>query len=554
MRIVRAAENIPRLLPPTVWLILAMSLVISLTGLSWGAPALRHPDEFIRVILRMGQQHSLNPHYFNNPVLPIYLGAVLLVPYYGFLSLVRPDLLGALSALPDTVAALHLVPGEFMYTVIVLVRFMSVLASLAGLVVAYLVARSAFGERTAVLATALLALSPLFIPHAKYATVEVYLLLFLWLSLLFQQRFLTGGRHRDLIIAGACAGLATASKYSGISMVLFLAIAVVLKKRAVRPSALLDALFSNEALFAGAAAIVAFLLVNPWPLLAPKEVFSQFEYEGLHKVWTTGVKKVDYRENAPLMRGWIAYPRLAWYALTPPVAVLTLVGLFTAFKRRTQLRTHLLLWVAFYYIALVGPWVTNYQRYLVPVLPALMILTAFALRGPHSSRRASVALAATVCVLLFATLNAALVVREYLQETRTRASAWLDAELPVDASVGYFSQQTVYLPVVPPYANEQYIPFVHNLTLPEEEFRQAADGMSAAGVDYLILTSSDYRRFYGGNPNLRTELYDTLLSGTHPAYEIAAEFSPQALFGYTPPLDDLLSPKITILRRRENIY
>lgn len=548
-------------LPLALWGILLLSLVIGLTGLEWGAPHFQHPDEFIRVILTLRQNKSPNPHYFNNPVLPIYLGAIPLVPYYLYLMLFRPELLSSFSSLSPTAESLSSVPTEFMTNVILLVRLMSVLVSLASLVVVYLVAERVFSRRTALLSCFLLALSPLFIPHAKYATVEIYLLLFFWLSLLFQQRYLEHGSQKDLLLSAVFVGLAMASKYIGIFGIFFLAVAVLLRARPRSLPEAIASLLKKDVMKAGLLVGIVFLIANPWPVLAFHDVFGAFLHEHMFDIWGSGVRKAVWNPSTPTVRGWITYPKLAFVGLTPALFVLAIIGfimLLIQIKHERSLSNtpgmlpmHLLLWVFTYYALFVGPWVNSYSRYLVPIVPALLIFAAVVLERLWVSAGVlkAVGRVAVVLVVAFAVLNAGMVLYEFTHDTRSQAGKWLEDNLNRDDNIGFFAQQDVYLPPFPEGVEVTFFPYVYNVSIPDEEFAEQAAALLESGPEYLVLTSAYYKRFYGKQPTVRTEFYDEFINGIHPTYIPVARFERTAILGYQTPADDLMSPTIIVLKR-----
>ena len=550
-------------LPLALWVILFLSLAIGLTGLKWGAPNLWHPDELIRVVLRMGQNLDINPHYHNSPTLPVYIEAGMLVPYYVYLMLFNPELLTSLSSLPYAADSLLAVPVEFMTAVIPLIRFASVIASLVVILIVYLVAERAFGKKIALISCALLIVTPQFITYSKFASGYIFMILFQWVSLLFQQRYLHEGKSRDLQIAGALSGLAMASKYTGAFGIGFLAVTVLLRKRPKSLKAVWSHLTNRTLLMAMATGILFFFLANPWVLLDSSgfgmwvqrehilDTFSEGYGTGYSGVWAPTASKT---------RGWFSFPRLAMQATGLPIFIAFIVGAGLvgrrlwrkrgAFTSRELMRAQFLLFVLTYYFLFIGLFINLPLRLITLLLPALAIFAAYALHELLLTTRFRVLVTiAVLWVVLFSVFNAGITLYEFTNDTRYGAAEWLERNVQPGDSIGYFSQQIIYLPAFPMDATRVYLPFINNLSIDDEEFSLHLPRLIDSGPDYLVLTSRYYDRFKGEQPTQRTILYDELLQGKHLAYRPVVRFKQYEFLGYHQETD-FVSPTIVILKRK----
>lgn len=480
----------------------------------------------------------------------MYIGAIPLIPYYGYLTLFHPEMLTALRSLPAQFSSLSTVPNSFMTNVLPGVRAMSVIAALLVLSVAFLVGRKVLGEEAALVGTLLTATSPLFLPHARFATVEIYLALFLWLSFLFQQGYLENASRRDIFLSAVCVGLALASKYTAIfgAMFMFLTwLAGPRHHRHLRSLILLIAIIG----FVG-------LLANPWPVLSFRKVLNTTMSHHHLEVWGKGARTDDWTPEVTPKRGWIAHAMTLVAALPITTLLPALAGLATILlmllKGRSRrdsiwlLRAHLVAWPLFYYFLSIGPWTTTPSRFLIPLVPSLGLLAGWFIVKVASLLRARWLKAALYGgVMAMAVFIASAVIMAFVHDTRYAATDWLELHVPRGASIGYLSHQPPYLPEFPERTEPVYIGFIRNLAVTGTEFQKEADGLSISGPDYLVLTSLFYNRFLEGK-NERTRFYETLLSGAHPGYQEVGRFEQRALLGFRPRID-FASPTIVILRR-----
>lgn len=544
-------------LSPALWMILILSLVIGLTGLRWGAPNLWHPDELFRVVLTMGQNLDPNPHYHTSPTLPVYFFGAMLIPYYIYLMLFNPGLIASLSSLPYSADSLSAVPPEFMVTAIVIIRLASVIASLALIIVVYLTAERAFGKKQALLSCAVLSLTPLFITYSKFATGYMFLVLFQWTSLLFQQRYLEKGNRRYLVIAAVFSGLAMASKYIGVFGVVFLAVTVLLKERPRKVS--FSCLAKSGLVKAVVIAGLVFLVANPWPILDFSGFMAWAEHDHIFDIFGKGWHAFQWNPSPTQDRGWSDYPVLAMRAVGFPLFIMFIAGAFLIGhrllkKRRAldsrQLMQAQLLFFALSYYLLLAPLRNSLIRLVILVLPCLAIFAAHALLELSSARRLRVLCrAAVLLVFLLSASIAAMTLCEFIDDTRYTAAEWLDENVQPGDSLGYFSQQVVYLPPFPSDAEPVYLDYIHDLPITGEELSSHFQELADSGPDYLALTSFFYARFSGPVATQRSDFYDELLEGRHPVYTPVARFEQHELFGYRPNVD-FVSPTLVILKRQ----
>jgi 4-amino-4-deoxy-L-arabinose transferase-like glycosyltransferase len=241
---------------PGLAAVLVGGLSLRLWGIGQGLPYSYNTDEadhFVPHAAAMSGFH-LNPHYFANPPAFTYLLHLLFALSYGGKTGVEHAL------------AVH--PGG-VYT---LARAAAAVLGTAALWLLYATGARLFGRGVGLLAAAIEAVAFLPVFYAHLALNDVPTLAPLTLSLLGSAGVLRKGRTRDYLLAGVGLGLACASKYTAGIVILPFAAAVAARfldggagagRRALAATAL-----------TGAAALLAFLIANPYAVL---------DYQGFHR-------------------------------------------------------------------------------------------------------------------------------------------------------------------------------------------------------------------------------------------------------------------------------
>ena len=175
-------------------LILCANFALSIAGDDWGLPYIWHTDEKIDPAVHMIHEHTLDPDYFINPHLHIYAMALAVKLAYALnpghtvmLSMHRIwDLLDP--ANPDR---------RIQYMAMRLSRGLSALFALGTILTVFAIARRHWGEATALLAAAFLAVTMGLVNLAHFGTPESLLFLMMFLCLWACDRLITHGRLHD---------------------------------------------------------------------------------------------------------------------------------------------------------------------------------------------------------------------------------------------------------------------------------------------------------------------------------------------------------------------
>ncbi len=330
-------------------LALVLASLLRLWGLDYGIPhPTARPDEErvvgrAQTIFATGNWH---PGSFYYPSLPFYLDALALDIYYG-----AGKLLGRYEERRDFLFDVAVSRPGLHYRIS---RFVSAAAGVATVLAAYALSLAAYRRRGAALLAAFsLAVCHVHVRDSHFATVDVLATLFVTLSLVVAVRALEATTARDFALAGAFAGLAISSKYNAGLVMIPIGVAALYRGR--------EAL-SRLALSAAAAA-AAFALTSPYVLLG----FGSFRSD------MSFLEEFLYRSGELAL--WdhlkLTFPRgLGW-----PLYGAAFVGLGRALVRR-RAEDVVLLSFAVPFLVLIASVRITFPRYVLPVVPLLLVLAA----------------------------------------------------------------------------------------------------------------------------------------------------------------------------------
>ncbi len=404
-------RNPIRSTPGVLTIIFSIGYLLRIMAVQFGLPHLYHADEPIVVnhALAYGSW-DFNPHFFRIPPFASYL----LFCIYGLAFLVGkiighfpsleafefsfyrdPSLLYFLGRL-----ALGVIPGTF--SIYTLYRLMD---------------RHDLRIK-AIMASFFFSVCYLHVKDSHYIYSDILLiwaLLGAWFP--FWNLASRPSSRQDHLIAGLFVGLATAIKYNGIVLVIpYLYLASRGWRRA-------DYLFRNLIRFS-VAAFFMYAGLNPYSILD-----SSFFLE-------------DILREAMAHQGGTPFFHHLFYSLREgmgtPLWCLSLVGLFQAVRRRSTRSFSMAIFVMAYYVIL---WRSGqaYERYVLPILPFLLILAAHALWNILSRilrLKTWILITSLLLVSLPSLARCILWDRIMLAEdTRTEAGDWIESHIPKDSRI-----------------------------------------------------------------------------------------------------------------------
>ncbi|GBC96958.1 hypothetical protein HRbin16_02771 [bacterium HR16] len=295
-------------------------------------------------------------------------------------------------------------------------------------------------------AASLLAMVPLHTLHCHFLTTDATATLFITGVLLAALNLYENGRRRTLITAGVLVGLASATRYNA-ALVLVAPVLTLWLRGKEHGEAWL-----GKALLLVVISGVAFLFFCPGVWMNPQEFWRDFGYEARHVREGHGLVFV----NTGL--GWVYhYWTNLRFGLGLPLLVLATLSVLIAPLSRRPLVLILWVFVAVYYLFL-GSFAVRFARYLLPILPPLMVLTAWlvaeAWRNTQGAGKVLVAVIAGGIALYTLLWGTAVTVALLQPDPRLRALEWIRKEIPQGTRIGFASIPWFYTPPLSPYWGE----------------------------------------------------------------------------------------------------
>ena len=424
--------------------LLAIATWLRFAGIGFGLPGKYRPDEEFTVSCSLrifgGQP---NPHFFTYPTL--YMN--LLAAVYGVWQRIG-TWLGSFGAAgfqafvqANGGAAAHLAA-----------RMTTAAAGVLGVLATYRLGRLAAGTRVGIVAALLLTFSYAHVRESHFATADVLLTLLATLALGAIMRVSETGRWRDSIVAGMLAGLAFSTKYPGLALLVPLVLAHAVPWR-------------RGALARGGIAVLAmtaaFAAGSPYVFLDWKSFRGALEREAS---FGGGVAGLD----APYGFSWLFGFALR-YAAGIPVLAVGLIGagwivrdLFGGGPARPGAAI-----LVSFVVAYTTPFLTYhlvYIRYVLPLLPILVVCAARAIEA--AAQRMSPTRAVSIAVAIAALLSVEPALRAWrtdrlLQgpDTRNQAREWIATHVPSGASIAASTSYWYAKPELPP--GYRYVDFAH---------------------------------------------------------------------------------------------
>jgi len=479
--------------------VLVLALVLRLKGVAWGLPySFVNVDESIVVPKAFGvARGGLNPQFFYYPSLFFYLiGGVYL--------LAAPVLWAVQHTNPLAMGSFVVDQGPYF----LVARLFSVAAGTASVYLLYRIGRDAFGRPAGLVAALFLAVAPLHVAYSHMAVTDVTATALSLLALLLLLQAARGGGRRRLIAGAVAAGLATSTKYNLGALVLPATIAAAYACRAEVERRVAAggraALLWPRLLLARVYApmLLAFVVGSPFVILDPGHFLHDF-----------------LRQNRIMDRGWLGFENVGngfWYNLEVNLGgtfgvvlvVLAIAGLAWALWRHTTVDL-LLAPYALAYFVYISTWKELADRYLLPILPLLLL---FAVRlclelvdvRPAARRVAAPAVALVLAAAIVAPLAGSIAFDRELSgtDTRARAKAWVESNVPAGSVVATEN----YGPPLVRLSDEKYYRGagrgtpayrILRLRLPAPGVpnpSHSLDWLRERDADYVIVSSKVYER------------------------------------------------------------
>ncbi len=434
-------------------------------------------------------------------------------------------------------------------------RGLSAAVDLGTVLLVFLLGRLVYGTAVGLLGAALLSVTVLHVQLAHFFAVDTFLAFFTTLALYAAYRAWLLGRALDYALLGAAAGLAVAAKLSALLLVPIVGLVVLVRPpvsdRRPTPAQQLIGLA-----VCGLAALLAYRVGEPYSFTAGSFLGflpNEQRFSDLDR-W---VKISSGEIEVPYMVQWAGTPT-PWFALRGLIewgfgpalgaaALASLAIMAVRLRHWPEQGRHLLL-VAWAVINLgyFAFQFAKFLRYLLPVYPALAVLTAATLVwlwGPVSARARPwarwVCRLAAPGVLGATAIYAAMFSSIYSRpNARVEASEWIYANVAPGSALAVEHWDDA-LPLGLPGRERRFAEVSMELYADESHEKAQKLAQNLRRADYIILSSN---RLVGSIPRLprrypiAIEYYRLLLSGELGFDPVARFDSRPQLFGYT--IDD----------------
>ena len=401
------------------WVELALAVVLlsaaalRLYNVNWDDLQYVHPDErWISMVasditwpenwqdILKPRKSTLNPLWIprdNAPRnyayghLPLYLLVLVANLVTQFAPLAR-----YLSAYPDLARAVGNLALMADYSHVNLVgRVISALADLGIIYLVFLLGKHVYDKRVGLLGAVFVTFTVMHIQLAHFCAFDVVTTFFAVLTVYGAVRLAQRGDWLSAAVAGGAAGLAVASKFSAIPILLTLVVAcgvgVFTRETGARGRGLADSLWRvlGLLLISLLAAAVAFAVTSPFAILDLKAYLEQVKQQGGMVRGTNDWPFTrQYRGTLPYI--YHIEQQLRW-GMGWPLGLVAFAGLAYILWRAVRFRCRgeewvILSWVVPYFL-ITGSFMVKFMRYMLPLTPFLSLMGAEMLFAMHDARR-----------------------------------------------------------------------------------------------------------------------------------------------------------------------
>ncbi|MBL8652239.1 MAG: glycosyltransferase family 39 protein [Sphingopyxis sp.] len=401
-----------------LWAILLAATWLRLDGVGFGLPALNDPDEplFMMTALEMLQRQSFDPGWFGHPgTITLYSLAAVIAGVGG-----AGVATGRFADVDAFAAAVYADPG----VVFLPARVMIVLCGVLCVWLTWRLGRRLGGARVGLVAAALLAVNAVHIEYSQIIRTDVQASVFMLLGALAAVAIAEEGRRREYLFAGLCAGLACATKWPAVA-ILVTALGAWLYRTPRERS-------RRRLAMVGAACVITLFAVSPYLLIDHATVIANLSGEA--------------RPVHPGATGGGFFGNLGWYVAGPLLSsfgigalVLAIAGLVWG-SGKVRLWLYVVLPFVLMFFVMICFQSLRWERWVVPLLPFLSLAAARALCGLADmlprGRLGGMALPVALLILLAPMVwEARIEATARRHDTRQIASAWLRAHALPGSSI-----------------------------------------------------------------------------------------------------------------------
>ena len=394
-----------------------LGLMLRTAGLTWSLPDARHPlatyhpDELINLSAATAADipHlQLDIKFYNYGTFYFYLVSLAHTVGRGW---------GLIPTTPNGYDAFSPQAAPEQAALFLTGRIVTALLGTATIAVIYFLGRRLYGRKAGLLAALLYAVTPIAAQHSHFLTVDVPATFFVSLALLWASRLLTRQTWGDYVLAGVWVGIAAATKYNAVLVL----IAPLLAHRFNKNPKACETHRAAHFIVMLIAAGFTFLIACPGPLIN-FDAFWNGTYPG------SGVRYELFEHSRSGHGDLFANTGLGWvyhlttslrYGMGTPLLLLSLVGIgYAVWKRRPE--DILLVSFVLLYYGLAGFSAVRFARYMIPLFPAFSVLAARFIVAPFSRPVLGKVMAGVVAVVIFCAFVSAALLDEQMMRPDQR--------------------------------------------------------------------------------------------------------------------------------------
>lgn len=476
-------------------------------NLNWDSGNLLHPDErnIANAVSHIHFFDELNPNFFAYGGFPIYLARA------------AGDLMAQFTGNNSWVADW----GQ----INIITRFLSAVFSTLTIIPLYLLAKKVAGRETAALSIGFYAFTVSSIQAAHFGTVESMLVFMVVFLCFLSVRLINKPSMRSYLYCGIILGLAIATKMTALFFIIIPLTAHILApyKSHKRFIALL------------LSTVAVFTLFSPYTFLNWDKFVESMRYES---AVVTGTLSVPYTLQFTNTAVYLYQIKNLFWQMGPAAFFIIPGIIFLVIKAILEKNKIAIVLIIFpvLYFAYVGLWQAKFIRYMLPIIPFLIITISYFLVLLKKEflliGRTFIALFLLITIF-WAISFFSIYTRE---QTRITASKWIYSNIPFESKIlGEHWDDGLPLSI-PPFTEEKYRRELLTIYEPDNQSKINYYAAQLSTADYIIINS---RRLYGTLMYLPdkypvTSRYYKLLFDEKLGYKKAAEFSSYpSLFGIT---------------------
>ena len=316
-------------------------------------------------------------------------------------------------------------------------RILAVLVSCLTLYFVWLLGARWFSDLTGLLATCIVAVSPMAIQIAHFYTVDGLFTLLILASMYALLSALEQLDWRWFILTGILIGLSAAVRLIGLSMGFVLLVGHITRQRQLK------AVLTPSIWLAGLSAVLSLAALQPFLVSDYDLIFQDMNPYGLAFAmkWARGEilaiwSLVDIHTTPYLYHWTHLWPLGAGWPLT----ILFIFGLSYSLWKIDHQKGLILLWIGIYFYV-VGGFHAKPIRYLLPLLPFLALLSAdfcvWFIRSSQFVRVRKLAIWICAAVFVYSTTYGIAFASLYTREdSRIQAARWIDKHIPANSRIG----------------------------------------------------------------------------------------------------------------------